>query len=84
MRLTLENAIRQSWLIHPDWDARTHEAWLEDEGYEFKVGEVQDILERLQRRDHAVEVERALTGAFGEVLAGADPIAVADALTRRV
>ncbi len=33
-RLTMRQAVRQSWLIHPDWTVADHLAWLDGEGYD--------------------------------------------------
>ncbi|MDG4790219.1 hypothetical protein O7626_30585 [Micromonospora sp. WMMD1102] len=33
-RLTMWQAVRQSWLVHPDWTVTDHLAWLDDEGYD--------------------------------------------------
>lgn len=32
-RLTMWQAVRQTWLAHPDWTAEDHLAWLHGEGY---------------------------------------------------
>lgn len=34
-RLTVWQAVRQSWLIHPDWTVTDHLAWLDDEAYDL-------------------------------------------------
>ncbi|MGC4779897.1 hypothetical protein [Micromonospora chalcea] len=33
-RLTLWQAVRQTWLAHPDWTVTDHLAWLDGEGYD--------------------------------------------------
>ncbi|WP_230414907.1 hypothetical protein [Micromonospora tarapacensis] len=32
--MTIWQAVRQSWLIHPDWTVTDHLAWLDDEAYD--------------------------------------------------
>jgi hypothetical protein len=34
-RLTVWQAVRQSWLIHPDWTVADHVGWLDDEAYDL-------------------------------------------------
>ncbi|MEV8515903.1 hypothetical protein [Dactylosporangium sp. NPDC051484] len=36
-RLTVWQAVRQSWLIHPDWTVADHLAWLDDEAYDLEA-----------------------------------------------
>lgn len=32
-RLTIWQAVKQSWIIHPDWDVAMHLSWLENDGF---------------------------------------------------
>lgn len=36
-RLTMWQAVRQSFLIHPDWSIANHLGWLNDEGYDTSI-----------------------------------------------
>ncbi|MGW5557594.1 hypothetical protein ACWER9_10270 [Micromonospora sp. NPDC003944] len=47
-RLTLWQAVRQTWLAHPDWTVTDHLAWLDGEGYDTDTsdGDPADLIGR--------------------------------------
>ena len=47
-RLTTWQAVRQSWLVHPDWTTADHLAWLDGEGYDTDLldGDPDEVIGR--------------------------------------
>jgi len=83
-RLTMWQAVRQSWLIHPDWTVADHLSWLGGEGYDTEAidGDPAEAIGRWRaehRRTARLSVPPEVTGAAGVyVVAGGDMVAVFD------
>ncbi|GLZ01905.1 hypothetical protein [Actinoplanes sp. NBRC 103695] len=83
-RLTTWQAVRQSWLAHPDWTAADHLAWLDGEGYDTDLldGDPGEVIGRWlaeHRRTARLTVPPGVTGeARVYVVAGGDMVAVFD------
>ncbi len=85
-RLTTWQAVRQSWLAHPDWTTADHLAWLDGEGYDTDLidGDPDEVIGRWlaeHRRTARLTVPPEVTGeARVHVVAGGDMVAVFDNL----
>lgn len=84
-RLTVWQAVRQSWLIHPDWTVEDHLSWLVGEGYDDTdtiEGDPAEVLGRWlveHRRTARLDVPTVTPGAARVyVVAGGDMVAVFD------
>ena len=83
-RLTTWQAVRQSWLVHLDWTAADHLAWLDGEGYDTDLldGDPDEVIGRWlaeHRRTARLTVPPEVTGgARVYVVAGGDTVAVFD------
>ncbi|MGA5305948.1 hypothetical protein ACPCHT_39085 [Nucisporomicrobium flavum] len=84
-RLTTWQAVRQSWLVHPDWTTADHLAWLDGEGYDTDLidGDPHEVVGRWlaeHRRTARLTVPPdGTTGAARVwVVAGGDMVAVFD------
>ena len=83
-RLTTWQAVRQSWLAHPDWTTADHLAWLHGEGYDTDLldGDPDEVIGRWlaeHRRTARLTVPPEVTGeARVHVVAGGDMVAVFD------
>jgi hypothetical protein len=83
-RLTTWQAVRQSWLTHPDWTSADHLAWLDGEGYDTDLidGDPDEVIGRWlaeHRRTARLTVPPDSTGAARVyVVAGGDMVAVFD------
>jgi hypothetical protein len=82
-RLTTWQAVRQSWLIHPDWTVADHLAWLDGEGYDTELldGDPVEVIGRWltgHRRTARLIVAPTATEGRVYVVAGGDMVAVFD------
>jgi hypothetical protein len=83
-RLTLGQAVRQSWLVHPDWTVEDHLAWLDGEGYDAPDGEDPAALVGRWLAEHrATTTPGTASGVSASetrlyVVAGGDMVAVFD------
>jgi hypothetical protein len=83
-RLTLWQAVRQSWLAHPDWKSADHLAWLDGEGYDTDPidSDPAEVIDRWltdhRRRTARPIVALDTTEARVYVVAGGDMVAVFD------
>ncbi|MEV0396497.1 hypothetical protein [Polymorphospora rubra] len=80
-RLTMWQAVRQSWLIHPDWIVADHLAWLEGEGYDTGTltGDPVEVVGRwLAEHRRTAPLSRPADDAPVYVVAGGDVVAVFD------
>ncbi|GIE93919.1 hypothetical protein [Paractinoplanes rishiriensis] len=83
-RLTMWQAVRQSWLIHPDWTVEDHLSWLDGEGYDTDTieGDPAEVIGRWlaeHRRTARLTVPPEVTGESRVyVVAAGDMVAVFD------
>jgi len=80
-RLTLWQAVRQSWLVHPDWTAADHLAWLDDEAYDTATlsGDPAEVVGRwLAEHRRTAPLSAPVDDARVYVVAGGDMVAVFD------
>ncbi|RQW98756.1 hypothetical protein [Micromonospora inaquosa] len=80
-RLTMWQAVRQSWLIHPDWTVADHFAWLDGEGYDTDdmTGDPAEVVGRwLAEHRHTARVPRPAGDPRVYMVAGGDMVAVFD------
>ncbi|MEV7231243.1 hypothetical protein AB0M79_30130 [Polymorphospora sp. NPDC051019] len=80
-RLTMWQAVRQSWLIHPDWIVADHLAWLDGEGYDTGTltGDPVEVVGRwLAEHRRTAPLSRPADDAPVYVVAGGDVVAVFD------
>ncbi|WP_235944850.1 hypothetical protein [Verrucosispora sioxanthis] len=80
-RLTIWQAVRQSWLIHPDWTVADHLAWLDDEAYDTGTltGDPAEVVGRwLAEHRRTASMSRPADEACVYMVAGGDRVAVFD------
>ncbi|GAB3160778.1 hypothetical protein GCM10027290_67240 [Micromonospora sonneratiae] len=80
-RLTVWQAVRQSWLIHPDWTVADYLAWLDDEAYDTGTltGDPAEVVGRwLAEHRRTAPLSRPADDARVYVVAGGDMVAVFD------
>ncbi|WP_239126795.1 hypothetical protein [Asanoa siamensis] len=80
-RLTLWQAVRQSWLIHPDWTVADHLAWLDDEAYDTGTlsRDPAEVVGRwLAEHSCTATLSAPVDDARVYVVAGGDMVAVFD------
>ncbi|BCJ51791.1 hypothetical protein Asp14428_32660 [Actinoplanes sp. NBRC 14428] len=82
-RLTMWQAVRLSWLAHPEWTVADHLAWLDGEGYDTDLldGDPDEIVGRwLAEHGRTARLIVPPTAADGRVhvVAGGDMVAVFD------
>ncbi|BCJ63015.1 hypothetical protein [Polymorphospora rubra] len=79
-RLTMWQAVRQSWLIHPDWTVADHLAWLDGEGYDTGTltGDPVEVGRWLAEHRRTTPLSRPADDAPVYVVAGGDVVAVFD------
>jgi hypothetical protein len=80
-RLTMWQAVRQSWLAHPEWTTADHLAWLDGEGYDTDHidGDPAEVIGRWlteHRRTARLILPPDTTEARVYVVAGGDMVAV--------
>ena len=80
-RLTMWQAVRQTWLAHPDWTVTDHLAWLDGEGYDTGTtgGDPAEVVGRWlaeHRRTSALSLPASDARVY--VIAGGDMVAVFD------
>lgn len=74
-------AVRQSWLIHPDWTVADHLAWLDDEAYDTSTltGDPAEVVGRwLAEHRRTAPLSRPADEARVHMVAGGDRVAVCD------
>ncbi|MGW5558604.1 hypothetical protein ACWER9_15440 [Micromonospora sp. NPDC003944] len=74
-------AVRQSWLIHPDWTIADHLAWLDGEGYDTDdmTGDPAEVVGRwLTEHRRTAPVPRPANDPRVYMVAGGDMVAVFD------
>ncbi|MDG4829976.1 hypothetical protein O7627_11770 [Solwaraspora sp. WMMD1047] len=85
-RLTMWQAVRQSWLIHPDWTVADHLAWLDGEGLDTGAltGDPAEVIDRWltehRRTAPTAPMVRPADEARVYVVAGGDMVAVFDSV----
>lgn len=83
-RLSTWQAVRQMWLVHPDWTTADHLAWLDGEGYDTDLldGDPAALLGRWLADHRRTARTTVPPGATGEtrvyVVAGGDMVAAFD------
>jgi len=80
-RLTMWQAVRQSWLIHPDWTVSDHLVWLDGEGYDTDdlTGDPAEVVGRwLTEHRRTAPMSRPADETRVYVVAGGDMVAVFD------
>jgi hypothetical protein len=80
-RLTMWQAVRQSWLIHPDWTVTDHLAWLDGEGYDTEslTGDPAEVIGRwLGEHRRTARLSQPVSDTRVYVVAGGDMVAVFD------
>ncbi|MDG4793520.1 hypothetical protein [Micromonospora sp. WMMD1082] len=80
-RLTMWQAVRQSWLAHPDWTVAEHLAWLDGEGYDTAsvTGEPAELIGRwVAGHRRSVPLSLPADEPRVYVVAGGDMVAVFD------
>ncbi|MFD1083463.1 hypothetical protein [Micromonospora andamanensis] len=80
-RLTIWQAVRQSWLIHPDWTVADHLAWLNDEAYNTGTltGDPAEVVGRwLAEHRRTASMSRPADEARVYMVACGDRVAVFD------
>lgn len=81
-RLTMRQAVRQSWLIHPEWTVSDHLAWLDGEGYDTDdvTGHLAEVIGRwlAEHRRTDPRSPRPADETRVYVVAGGDMVAVFD------
>ncbi|MEU7981429.1 hypothetical protein AB0B63_23240 [Micromonospora sp. NPDC049081] len=79
-RLTMWQAVRQSWLIHPDWTVADHLAWLDDENYDTGTlaGDPAEVVGRWLADHLRTAVASPADDPRVYVVAGGDMVAVFD------
>ncbi|WBB53873.1 hypothetical protein [Verrucosispora sp. WMMD573] len=85
-RLTIWQAVRQSWLIHPDWTVADHLAWLNDEAYDTGTltGDPAEVVGRwLAEHRRTALMSRPADEARVYMVAGGDRVACSTRRTRR-
>jgi hypothetical protein len=80
-RLTMWQAVRQTWLAHPDWTTEEHLSWLHGEGYNTDTveGDPAEVIGRWlaeHRRTTLLSLPASDPRAY--VVAGGDIVAVFD------
>jgi hypothetical protein len=79
--LTLWQAVRQTWLVHPDWTVADHLAWLDGEGYDTDTteGDPAEVVGRWLA-EHRGTTGLCLPASDAQlyVVAGGDMVAVFD------
>jgi hypothetical protein len=77
-------AVRQTWLVHPDWTVADHLAWLDGEGYDTDTadGDPAEVVGRWLTENRRAAALTPPPGATAEalvyVVAGGDMVAVFD------
>ncbi|MEU8182041.1 hypothetical protein AB0B86_14885 [Micromonospora sp. NPDC049047] len=80
-RLTMWQAVRQSWLVHPYWTVADHLAWLDGEGYDTDdmTGDPAEVVGRwLAEHRRNAPVPRPVDDRRVYMVAGGDMVAVFD------
>ncbi|MEU8159494.1 hypothetical protein [Micromonospora parva] len=80
-RLTMWQAVRQSWLVHPDWTVADHLDWLDGEGYDTGTltGDPAEVVGRwLADHRRTAPVASSTDDPRVYVVAGGDMVAVFD------
>ncbi|TCB91675.1 hypothetical protein E0H26_25540 [Micromonospora zingiberis] len=80
-RLTMWQAVRQSWLIHPDWTVADHLVWLDNEAYDTGTltGDPAEVVGRwLAEHRRTAPVSRPADETRVFMVAGGDRVAVFD------
>ncbi|WP_249714607.1 hypothetical protein [Rhizomonospora bruguierae] len=82
-RLTMWQAVRQSWLIHPDWTVSDHLDWLDDECYDTDelAGDPAEVVGRwLAEHRRTAPLSLPADDPRVYVIAGGDTVTVFDNL----
>ncbi|WP_309236811.1 hypothetical protein [Micromonospora sp. S-DT3-3-22] len=80
-RLTMWQAVWQSWLVHPDWSVADHLGWLDGEGYDTGTltGGPDEVVGRwLAEHRRTARVPRPADDPRVYMVAGGDMVAVFD------
>ncbi|MEU8370077.1 hypothetical protein [Micromonospora tulbaghiae] len=80
-RLTMWQAVRQSWRMHPDWTVADHLAWLDDEAYDTGTltGDPAEVVGRwLAEHRRTAPVASPTNGPRVYMVAGGDMVTVFD------